>query len=111
MSAEERRREEEWVQKKEEVEDGVANGCIDQDEKEGDFPSSSWEIPPLSVQPARAVTHHYAPFLVSTVVTHADSQSAARSLSKRSLRTLLMKRPMTQTKPKSTFKIVCLMKL
>ena len=39
-------------------------GCNnDHRETETDFPSSTWEILPVSLQPARTVTHDYSPFL------------------------------------------------
>lgn len=56
-------------------------GCNDHRETETDFPSSSWEILPVSLQPVRIVTHDYSPLpLLLTVHTHADTHSASQSV-------------------------------
>lgn len=56
-------------------------GFNDHRETETDFPSSSWEILPMSLQPVRTVTHDYSPLLLLllTVHTHADTHWASRS--------------------------------
>lgn len=66
-------------------------GCNnDHRETETDFPSSTWEILPVSLQPARTVTHDYSPLpLLLIVHTHADTHSDRLSGSQLPPRSLL----------------------
>lgn len=54
-------------------------------QKERDFPSSSWEILPVSLQPERTVTHDYFPpssaFNFSLTHTHTHAHTDTQSVS------------------------------